>query len=109
MNAIVLKPGREKSILHRHPWIFSGAIQHADDNTASGETVNVLSSKGDFLARGAYSPHSQIRVRVWTFNNEAIDADFFRQRIHAALAARSPLLLGEGLGVRWHLHPLVPK
>ena len=88
MPAIVLKAGREKSLLRRHPWIFSGAIQQADANIAPGETVDVLSSKNEFLARAAYSPQSQIRARVWTFEDEPVDADFFRTRIRAAIQAR---------------------
>jgi 23S rRNA (cytosine1962-C5)-methyltransferase len=101
MPTVILKPGREKSVMRRHPWIFSGAVQQADEELAlssskgiaSGATVDVLSSKGDFLARGAYSPQSQIRIRVWTFEDETIDADFFRKRIRAALAQRSTLNL----------------
>jgi 23S rRNA (cytosine1962-C5)-methyltransferase len=88
MNAVTLKPGREKSLLRKHPWIFSGAILKADSNLASGATVDVLSSKGQFLARGAYSPHSQIRVRAWTFNDEVVDAEFFRRRIQSAILSR---------------------
>lgn len=86
---LVLKRGREKSLLRRHPWIFSGAIHHLDGNPAPGETVNLLSSRGDFLARAAYSPHSQIRARVWSFDpDEHIDSDFFRKRIQAASRTR---------------------
>ncbi|MFZ5856805.1 MAG: class I SAM-dependent rRNA methyltransferase [Chloroflexota bacterium] len=85
---ILLKPGREKSLLRRHPWIFSGAIQRVDDEPVSGGTVDVLSSKGDFLARAAYSPTSQIRARVWTFDDEPVDADFFRKKIRSALVER---------------------
>jgi 23S rRNA (cytosine1962-C5)-methyltransferase len=89
---LALKPGREKSLLRRHPWIFSGAVQQVDGNPASGETVDLLSFKGDFLARAAYSPHSQIRARVWTFDpDEQVDSDFFRRRIQFALAARRTL------------------
>ena len=91
MADLILKPGREKSLLRRHPWIFSGAIHHVDGNPASGETVNLLSFKGDFLARAAYSPTSQIRARVWTFDQESVDADFFRRRIRAAIKQRSTL------------------
>ena len=91
MASFILKPGREKSLLRRHPWIFSGAIQQADQSLASGATVDVLSSKGKFLARGAYSPQSQIRVRAWTFDDEPIDKDFFRKQIHAALDIRNSL------------------
>jgi len=89
MPALVLKPGREKSLLRRHPWIFSGAIGRVDGNPAAGGTVDLLSSKGDFLARAAYSPHSQIRARVWTFDPvEPVDADFFRRHIRQAIQTR---------------------
>ena len=92
MASIILKPGREKSILRRHPWIFSGAVQQANQNIASGATVDVLSSKGEFLARGAYSPQSQIRVRVWTFDNESVNEEFFRKRIRASLNTRNSII-----------------
>ena len=92
MADLVLKPGREKSLLRRHPWIFSGAVHHVDGDPAPGETVDLLSSRGDFLARAAYSPHSQIRARVWTFESgEQLDADFFRRRIRAAIQVRATL------------------
>ena len=91
---IILKSGREKSLLRRHPWIFSGAIHHVDEEPASGGTADLLSFNGDFLARAAYSPTSQIRARVWTFDPaEKVDADFFRGRIHAAITQRSILNL----------------
>ena len=88
MTSIILKPGREKSLLRRHPWIFSGAIQKADDNIASGSTVDLLSSDKKFLARASYSPNSQIRARVWTFEDEIVDKKFFHQRIRSAIRAR---------------------
>jgi 23S rRNA G2069 N7-methylase RlmK/C1962 C5-methylase RlmI len=94
---LVLKPGREKSLLRRHPWIFSGAVQQVDalrqaQGIESGETVDLLSFKGEFLARAAYSPHSQIRARVWTFDtDERVDPDFFRRRIRAAIQSRAML------------------
>lgn len=90
---LVLKPGREKSLLRRHPWIFSGAVERVDQSIASGGTVDVFSSKGDFLARASYSPHSQIRGRVWTFEDESVDKDFFCKRIQSATRARDT----------WHL------
>jgi len=93
MADLVLKPGREKSLLRRHPWLFSGAVHHVDGTPASGETVNLLSFKDDFLARAAYSPTSQIRARVWTFDQEPVDSDFFRKRIQTALAERSIMRL----------------
>jgi 23S rRNA (cytosine1962-C5)-methyltransferase len=85
---MILKAGREKSLLRRHPWIFSGAIQHADENIASGSTVDLLASDGTFLARAAFSPHSQIRARVWTFEDEAVDKEFFRRKIQSAIKSR---------------------
>ena len=88
-----LNAGREKSLLRRHPWIFSSALQKLDGEPESGSTVDLLSSDGKFLARASYSPHSQIRARVWTFTDEPVDADFFRKRICAAIAQRSTLNL----------------
>lgn len=107
MPAVILKQGREKSLLRRHPWIFSGAIHHADENIASGATVDLLSFNKQFLARASYSPISQIRTRVWTFEDEIVDKEFFRKRIHSAIQLRSPLFLGEGLGVRSNAYRLV--
>src|SRR5512141_2568448 len=88
MPELILKPGREKSLLRRHPWIFSGAVSRVDEGLESGGTVDVLSSAGEYLARAFYSPHSQIRARVWTFADEPIDTALFRRRIRAALAMR---------------------
>jgi 23S rRNA (cytosine1962-C5)-methyltransferase len=94
MSSLTLKPGREKSLLRRHPWIFSGAVARVDGNPATGETVDLLTATGQFLARAAYSPSSQIRARVWTFDpSEQVDTDFFRRRIQASLATRHKLNL----------------
>jgi 23S rRNA (cytosine1962-C5)-methyltransferase len=89
MKSIRLKPGREKALLRRHPWIFSGAIAEVMGDPVSGETLDVIDVHGNFLARGAYSPESQIRVRVWTFDEaERVDADFFRKRLKTAISFR---------------------
>ncbi len=91
---LILNPGREKSLLRRHPWVFSGSVDRLDGNPVAGGTVDLLSARGDFLARAAYSPASQIRARVWTFDpDEAVDASFFRRRIDAAIRARITLNL----------------
>jgi len=93
MACVVLKQGREKSLLRRHPWVFSGAIADVDGNPQPGETVEILTSQGDFLARGAYSPHSQIAVRVWTFDrNEPISPSFFLARIGQAARLRQAFI-----------------
>ena len=93
---LVLKPGREKSVLRRHPWIFSGAVARVEGDPFPGATVNVVSSDGKFLGRAAYSPSSQIRARLWTFDPaEQVDADFFRRRILSAINARHTLQLDD--------------
>jgi 23S rRNA (cytosine1962-C5)-methyltransferase len=93
---VTLRPGREKTARQRHPWIFSGAVQHVDGNPADGETVVVQDHHGEFLLSGAYSSRSQICVRAWSWRpEEAIDREFFRRRLAAALQARQALLRPE--------------
>jgi 23S rRNA (cytosine1962-C5)-methyltransferase len=76
MKTIKLKPGKERSALRRHPWIFDTAVDKGKAD--SGETVRVESSEGQFLCWGAYSPSSKIRVRAWSFDEaQRIDASFF--------------------------------
>jgi 23S rRNA (cytosine1962-C5)-methyltransferase len=89
---LILKPGREKSLLRRHPWVFSGAVERVEGEAAPGATVDLLSAQGEFLARAAYSPSSQIRARVWTYDSdEPVDAAFFQRRIERAITARQGL------------------
>jgi 23S rRNA (cytosine1962-C5)-methyltransferase len=93
---LTLKPGREKSLLRRHPWVFASALNLSDEilrsaQDASGSTVDLLAPNGSFLARASYSPHSQIRARVWTFNDEPVDKEFFRRKIRFALEMRQRL------------------
>jgi len=100
-GALVVKPGREKSLRQRHPWLFSGAIATVRGSPRAGDTVDVLAADGGFLARAAYSPESQIRARVWTFDpGEAIDGDFIGARIRAAAAARTSMLDDANTGCR---------
>jgi 23S rRNA (cytosine1962-C5)-methyltransferase len=97
MASITLKPGREKSLLRRHPWIFSGAVARVDGDPELGATVDLLAASGQFLARAAYSPNSQIRARVWTFDSsEQVDVGFFRKRIGSAILARDTLHVAHG-------------
>ncbi len=91
--ALILKADREKSLLRRHPWIFSGAVDRVDGAPTSGDTLTVRDAAGNFLAWAAYNATSQITARVWSWREEeAIDAAFFRRRIASALAARDALL-----------------
>ena len=91
MSSLLLKKGRDKSLRRRHPWIFSGAVEKVNGKPGAGDTVDLLEG-GKKLAQAAYSPKSQIRARVWTFDPaEPIDAAFFRSRIEKALALREAL------------------
>ncbi len=90
---VILKPGREKSLRHRHPWVFSGAIARVEGEPAAGDTVAVIAHDGAPLAWAAWSPASQIRARVWSFDPGArIDEDFLFARLEAAVGRRADLL-----------------
>lgn len=87
MKSIRLRPGKEKSLLKGHPWIFDGAV--AKGGADSGETVRIESHEGRFLAWAAFSPKSRIRARVWSFEESArIDEAFFAERVARAIEAR---------------------
>ncbi len=89
---VVLKRGKEKPVLAHHPWIFSGAIARVE-NARDGDTVDVVDAAGTWLARGYYNSHSQIVVRVWTWDrDEVIDRAFLRRRLARAIAERSDLI-----------------
>lgn len=93
MLTIILKQGREKSLLRRHPWIFSTAIERIEgkpeEKAKPGTTAVVQTADGRFLARAAHSPQSQIRARVWSFDpNEPVDHAMIKRRVRRALAYR---------------------
>ena len=97
IKEIILHRGKERSLLRGHPWIFDGAVASVHGDPTPGETVDVLSDDGSWLARAAYSPASRIRARVWTFNpNEKVDSEFFERRISAALEYRSRPGIAQG-------------
>jgi len=95
---LILAKGREKSLLRRHPWVFSGAVHRVEGKANSGETIDIVDSQGKWLARGAYSPSSQIRARVWTFKqDEDIDIEFFIRRLQQAQNWRDYIAKRDGL------------
>ncbi|WP_343668842.1 class I SAM-dependent rRNA methyltransferase [Paraburkholderia heleia] len=97
MNIVTLKPSKEKSLLRRHPWVYANAIDRVEGKPAPGATVIVRSADGRFLGRAAYSPHSQIRARVWSFDeNEPIDHAFFKRRVQRAVADRRAMVSNTG-------------
>jgi 23S rRNA (cytosine1962-C5)-methyltransferase len=86
---VVIKPGRERSLRRGHPWLMSGAVEAVRGAPLPGATVDIVDGRGEWFARAAYSPSSQIRCRVWSFSpDEAIDAAFFRRRLLTACEVR---------------------
>jgi len=96
-SAIYLVKGRDKSLRRKHPWVFSRGIQRIEGEPSLGETVDVYSNDGQWLAKAAYSPHSQIRARVWSFEKEEIDSAFFVKRIQQAQMLRDDFIERDGL------------
>ena len=93
MASVKLKKGRDKSFNRKHPWIYSGAIDSVKDINTNGETVDIISGDGKFLGYGSYSSHSQISVRVLSFNpDEKIDINFFQKRIENAIGLRKQII-----------------
>lgn len=96
-----LKAGRERSLRRLHPWVFSGAIDATEGSPRAGDTVRVCSAEGEFLAWAAYSPSSQIRARVWSFDeSEVPGAELFAKRVDAALARRRVIPRGTSNATR---------
>jgi len=94
---VILKRGREKSLLRRHPWVFSGAVGRVKGSPEPGQTADVVASDGRFLGRGAYCPSSQIRVRIWAFDQQQITREFFARKLAAAIGRRqAQLAVAEG-------------
>ncbi len=93
MDALDLKPGRDRSVRQKHPWIFSGAVARVSGDPAPGQTVEVRAADGERLGLAAYSPASNIRARMWTWDpGRPVDAGFLRARLESALALRTALL-----------------
>ncbi len=92
MAQINLHPGKERSVLRGHPWLFAGAVAGLEGRARAGDTVDVAAADGRLLGRAAWSPASQIRARFWSFDPaETIDHAFFKRRVAAAIARREVL------------------
>lgn len=87
---IYLKKGKEDSLKRFHPWVFSGAISHLDENIEEGETVRVITAGGEFIAVGHFQIGS-IAVRVLSFEDVDIDGAFWRKRLSSALTMRQSI------------------
>src|SRR5689334_23947221 len=88
MQLVYLKQGRERPVLNGHPWVFSGAIERIEGAEDEIGVADVLDNRKTWLARGLYNPKSQIRIRLLTWQKEAIDGEFFARRLAAALESR---------------------
>jgi 23S rRNA (cytosine1962-C5)-methyltransferase len=93
LNKIVLKSGRERSIINRHPWIFSGAVKQMPQ-ADNGEIVQVVTNNDEHLGYGFFSPNSQITCRLFSFANvdEQIDFNFWRDKINNAYRLRKSVI-----------------
>ena len=93
MTDLFLHPNRDFSVQRRHPWIFSGAVAKVDGTPAAGDIVRVIAADGTVLGAGAYSPASQIRVRMWSFAADAVvDTAFVSDRVARAVGGRAIFL-----------------
>ena len=100
-GTVILNEGREKSLLRHHPWIFSKAIQKADESLQMGQTVEVVNQAGEFLCYGLYSPNSQIRVRALSFDeNVKITDALIASRVKDAILLRKNVFARGNDGVR---------
>jgi len=88
---LVLKKGRANPLWHGHPWVFSGAVLREDGAAEAGDVVDVVDVEGRLIGRGFYNPRSQIRARVVTFRDEAVNATLIRRRVEEAIALRQRL------------------
>jgi 23S rRNA (cytosine1962-C5)-methyltransferase len=92
MAKLVLFPDKERSLLRRHPWLFAGSVGRLEGKARPGDTVEVLADNGRLLGRAAYSPNSQVRARIWSFDpDESIDDVFFKRRVARSVARRAAL------------------
>jgi len=92
MSRLVLRPGKEKSLLRRHPWVYASAVARLEGDPASGATIEVHSADGRFLAWAAYSPASTIRARAWSFSESArVDAGMLAERVRVSVSRRAAI------------------
>jgi 23S rRNA (cytosine1962-C5)-methyltransferase len=92
LATVVLKPNRDKPVRNQHPWIFSGAVDRIEGQVQDGELVRVTDRRGEFLATGYLNRHSQILVRLLSWDPaETVNREFWRRRLERALAGRAGL------------------
>ncbi|PWK76656.1 23S rRNA (cytosine1962-C5)-methyltransferase [Mucilaginibacter oryzae] len=95
MINVILKKGKEKAVLQRHPWVFSGAIEKVKGKPANGDVVQLLNSQGEFLAYGFYNDQSRVTLRLLEWNKDVqVNEAWFREKVAAAVKSRANILAG---------------
>src|SRR5271154_6994557 len=98
-SQVVLKRGKVRPFFGRHPWVLDGAVQRVVGQPADGDEVDLVSDRGQFVARGLFNSHSRIRVRLYSWKaDETLDRAFWRRRLESALALRSQLRYDQPAG-----------
>ena len=93
MIDVTLKKGKEKAVLQRHPWLFSGAVERVKGKPANGDIVRLLNDKGGFMAYGFYNAQSRVALRLLEWNESVeINEDWYRNRVAVAVASRRNIL-----------------
>jgi len=93
MTEVVLKKDKEKAVNHRHPWVFSGAVERVKGKPANGDIVRLINHKGDFMAYGFYNDQSRVALRLLEWDeNTAVDENWIRQKVATAVNARNNIL-----------------
>ncbi|HMG08492.1 MAG TPA: hypothetical protein VK609_08280, partial [Mucilaginibacter sp.] len=93
MIDVVLNKGKEKAVLQKHPWVFSGAIEKVKGKPVNGDVVRLLNSKGDFMAYGFYNDQSRVALRLLEWNEAVeINDDWFRNKLATAVKSRANVL-----------------
>jgi len=94
MIEVVLKKGKEKAVLHRHPWVFSGAIEKVKGKPENGDVVKLIDAKGAFMAYGFYNDQSRVALRLLEWDEAAeINEQWFRNKVAAAVESRNDILI----------------
>src|ERR1700761_9710212 len=96
MIEAILKKGKEKAVLQRHPWVFSGAIERVKGKPANGDIVRLADAKGAFMAYGFYNDQSRVAIRLLEWDEStAVDEAWFREKVAVAVESRSNILIAE--------------
>jgi 23S rRNA (cytosine1962-C5)-methyltransferase len=93
MIDVILKKGKEKAVLQRHPWVFSGAIEKVKGKPANGDVVQLLNAQGEFMAYGFYNDQSRVTLRLLEWNKDVqVDEAWFREKVATAVKSRDSIL-----------------